>query len=121
MPGKAFGQQRQGQHAQRQRYARRGRQDLGTKRPEQTRHPQAQRHQPIQQWGLLQVTDAVGIQRDRVTPQQHLARHLHMHGVRIIQQRRTQQRKARIEAKPEPQRDEKRGARPLRDGRGHRA
>src|SRR6267154_5130444 len=58
-------------------------------------------HAPIQQRSLLQVADAVRVERNPVMPRDHFPRHLSMHRIRIIQQRRTQKREAPIKQHPQ--------------------
>ena len=71
------------------------------KRERQSRRPilgaegaKAKRHAPIHERSFFEVADAVGVERDPVMPDRHLARHLRVHGIGIIQKRRAEEGKA---------------------------
>ena len=57
-------------------------------------------HAPVQERSLFEVTDTVGVEGNPVMPRDHFPRHFGMHRVGIIQQRRTEKRKAPIEQQP---------------------
>ncbi len=113
-PRQALAHQRQRQHRKRQRQPHRNgarhrpRQPRGPRRtcslgcePHRAKHLQTRSHRPVQQRSFLQIPNSIRIQRHVVVAQQHLARHLRVHGIGIIQQRRPHQRKARIERRPQ--------------------
>ena len=67
-------------------------------------------HRPIEQRRLLQVADAVGVERDIVVAEEHLACDFDVHGVGVIQQRGREKREAGVKREPQQQDAEQRGA-----------
>ncbi len=66
---------------------------------------EARRHAPVQQRRLLQIADAVRVERRPVMTRHHLARHLCVHGVGVVQQRRPYQREAAVQQQPQRDHD----------------
>ncbi len=54
---------------------------------------EAGRHAPVHEGSLFEIADAIGIERDPFMARDHFPRHLGMHRVGIIQQRRAEQGK----------------------------
>ena len=73
-------------------------------------------HRPVQQRRLLQIADAVGVERDPVVAQEHLARDLGVDGVGVVEQGRGEEREAGVEDDPEREQEKCVGCRSLRDG-----
>ena len=72
--GERFRHQRKRSHSPGQREPR-----GGGHPKERTEELHRQGHQPIEERGLFEVADAVGVERHPVVPQQHLARNLGVH------------------------------------------
>ncbi|GGG65786.1 hypothetical protein GCM10011585_04380 [Edaphobacter dinghuensis] len=59
---------------------------------------------PIEQGRFFEIADTVGVERDPVVADEHLAGYLGVDRIGVIEQRRRQQREAGVEE--EPERDE---------------
>ena len=79
-------------------------------------HPAHRRgHRPIEQRRFLEIPDAVGVERDPVVAQQHLARDLGVHRVGVVQQRGTDEGEARVERDPQGSQQQRSRERALRN------
>ena len=58
-------------------------------------------HAPVHERSLFEIADAIGVEGNPVMARDHFPRNFGMHGVGIIQQRRTEKRKACVEQQPE--------------------
>ena len=58
-------------------------------------------HAPVQQRSLFEVANTVGVEGNPVMPHNHFPRNFGMHRVGIVQQRRTEKRKACVEKQPQ--------------------
>jgi hypothetical protein len=63
-------------------------------------------HGPVEEGGLLEVADAVGVEGDVVVAEEHLAGDFGVDGVGVVEQRGSDEGEARVEEKPESDEDE---------------
>ena len=70
-------------------------------------------HRPVVERGFFEVADAVGVERDVVVAEEHLAGDFGVDGVGVVQQGRGEEGEGGVEDEPEEQQDEAiaRGAR----------
>jgi hypothetical protein len=61
---------------------------------------------PVEEWGLFEVADAVGVEGDPVVAEEHLAGDLGVDGVGVVEEWRGEEGEAGIEEKPEGDEDE---------------
>ena len=61
---------------------------------------------PVEERRFFEVADAVGVERDPVVAEEHLAGDLGVDGVGVVEQRRREQREAGVEEEPERDEDE---------------
>jgi len=61
---------------------------------------------PVEERGLFEVADAVGVEGDPVVTEEHLAGDLGVDGVGVVEERRGEEREGGIEEEPEGDKDE---------------
>ena len=54
-------------------------------------------HRPVEERGFFEVADAVGVERDPVVAEEHLAGDLGVDGVGVVEQRRGEEGEAGVE------------------------
>ena len=68
-------------------------------------------HGPVEERGLLEVADAVGVEGDVVVAEEHLAGDFGVDGVGVVEEWRGEEGEAGVEGDPEEEDGEERGAR----------
>ncbi len=63
-------------------------------------------HAPVEERGLLEVADTVGVERGPVVAEEHLAGDFGVDGVGVVEQRRSEQGEAGVEGEPKGEEDE---------------
>jgi len=109
--GESFKQEREPEDRKPKRDARGSGERAGPGRAEEHGELHAGGHRPIEQWSFFKVADAVGVKRDVIVTEEHLASNFDVDGVSVVQQRRREEGEARIEGEPQQQDAEERGAR----------
>ena len=71
-----------------------------------TENAEAGGHAPVEEGGLFEVADAVGVEGDVVVAEEHLAGDFGVDGVGVVEQRWGDEGEARVEEKPESDEDE---------------
>ena len=106
-PRECLHREGEGENSQRERNAGRGCAD--------SEELEAGGHRPVEQRRLLQVANAVGVERDPIVAQEHLARDLGVDRVGVVQQGGTEESEAGVKDDPEREQEESVGQRTLRD------
>ena len=63
-------------------------------------------HGPVEERGLFEVADAVGVEGDPVVAEEHLAGDLGVDGVGVVEEGRSEEGEAGVEEEPESDEDE---------------
>ena len=96
--GEGFGDEREGEDREGKREARGGGADA--------EEFEAGRHGPVEEWGLFEVADAVGVEGDPVLAEKYLAGDLGVDGVGVVEERRGDEGQAAVEEEPKGEEDE---------------
>ena len=117
--GEAFGEECQGEDAEREGDTGGGGEDLRAVRSEEAGDAHAEGHEPVEEGGLFEVADAVGVERDGIVAEKHFAGDFNVDRVGVVEERGAEQGEAGVEEEPEKDGGEECGVGPLGYGGGH--
>jgi len=109
--GESFDEESEGEDGERQRDARGYGEGSGRGEAEELGDAHGDGHGPVEEWGLFEVADAVGVKGDVVVAEEHLAGDFGVDGVGVVEEWRGEKGEAGVEGDPEQEDGEERRAR----------
>ena len=108
--GEGFGEEGEGEDGEGERNAGGDGESLWAGGAEELRDAHGGGHGPVEERGLLEVADAVGVEGDVVVAEEHLAGDFGVDAVGVVEQRGRDEGEAGVEGDPEQEDAEERGA-----------